>query len=131
MYLISPVNRVYAALRESEGLGNCVIIKAFPFTKKPTRLRHTVITVSPSETRLKNTALGEERACGKFGVSIDVFTPQQEGSPAENGVADSIIKALYPLEPTEIEISEYSASDELGAFSVKLKAFFSGEYGSI
>ena len=128
MYLQSAVEAVFNALKSSEALDGCVIIKAFPFVKKPARLRHTVITVSPAQAKLKNTELGGENAVGIFCVSIDIFTPQEQGCPAQNGVTDSIIKAVYPLCPTELYVSDFKGSDELGAFEAKCTASFSDVY---
>ncbi len=125
MYLRQLTDEVFSALRGYSGLENCVIIKAFPFAKKPAKLAHTVITVSPDTAVFENTALGEESAYGIYAVGIDVFTPQEQGSPAENGALDFVVSALLPLKPSKIELGGFKASDSLGAFCSHCRVTFS------
>ena len=127
MYLLTAAEKVYQALKNCEALSNCVIIKAYPYAKKPTRLRRTFITVSPAEAEVKNTALGGNSLYGKFSVSIDVFAPQESGTPVENGVTDGIVSAVLPLEPAEIKIGSFTANDDLSSFCAKCLLTFSSD----
>lgn len=128
MYLMSVTDRVFETLKGSEALSDCVIIRAFPFAKKPTRLIHSIITVSPDRTEFKNIALGGECAFGTFAVAVDVFSPQEFGSPVTSGVCDNVIKALLETKPVKISVSPYSEEDDLGAFRVRCTAYYSERF---
>ncbi len=125
MYLNLITDKVYRTLKEYGALSECAIIKAFPYAKKPTRLTRTVITVSPGGALLNNTALGEECAFGEFSVNINIFTPQEQGSPADNGTLDTVTQALLPLEPIRIKTGGFDGNDMLGAFEAQCTAVFS------
>ena len=130
MYLAAETNRVYNALKDCAALDGCRIIKAYPYAKKPTKLRRTVITVSPSDAEFKNTALGFECAYGKYAVAVDIFIPLESGSPAESGVCDGVINGVLALKPDGIRLTEFRPYDELGAYGARCIVSFSGSVNS-
>ncbi len=130
MCLSEAVDKVLAALKAEEGLGGCVVIKAYPYIKKPTRMKSTVIAVSPCEAELSNTSLGGDRMFGRFTVRAYIYSPQDAGSPAENGISDSVFKALLTLQPAQITLSDFKRADVLGAFEAECRVSFNSHYGN-
>lgn len=128
MRLHSMTGKVYRSLKNSEALSDCRVIMAFPYIKKPTRLTKTVITVSPAGAVLKGFTLGEKSVFGDFSVNIDMFTPQEKGSPSENGLLDLVTQAALSLEPTSIKLGGFNSNDVLGAFEAQCTVTFSDTF---
>ena len=126
MFLMTELNRLYSALKGCDALSGCSVIKAYPYVKKPTILKKTVVTVSPAHTELKNVTLGEKSAFGVYGFNIDVFVPQQEGSPCESDTVEAVIKAVFDMKPIGIKVSDFRRADVLNAFTVRCVVQFSG-----
>ena len=126
MYLQAELNKIYTALKESEALENYIVIKAYPYATKPTKLQKSVITVSPAASELKNVTLGEKSAFGTYGIYTDIFIPQESGSPCGSDAVQKIIEILSDFEPVNIKISEFKNEDVLNAFSLRCLFRFSG-----
>ena len=127
MFLKAELNRIYDALRSAQALEECSVIKAYPYVKKPTVLKSTVITVCPAAADMKNVSLGGECLFGSYGFYVDVFIPQQEGTPCNNGFIEDVIEVLSQLEPKRIKVFDLKKEDVLNAFNVKCLVEFSGE----
>ena len=125
MFLQAELNRAYEALKASEELSDFSIIKAYPYVKKPTILQSTVITICPAASNLKSVSLGSEELFGTYGIYVDVFIPQQEGSPCDNTAVEGITEALLPLGAVKVSISDVEREDVLNAFCVRCLFEFS------
>ena len=128
MRLYQASDEVYRALKSSESLKDCYIIKAYPCAVKPTRLKRTVITVSPAVGEFESEALGGGEYYGGFYVKTDIFIPFSFGSPVKSEVTDGVIKALCMLKPSQIKAGEFKSDDNLSALHAECEIRLFGEY---
>ncbi len=127
MYLRSEIEQISGLLRSAEALGDCLVIKAYPYAKLPSRLGRAVIALSPSELQADGAEIGGERYFGEYTVNADIYVPQEWGSPAATDYAERTVNALLSLNPVRIRLGGIEAADALKCFKLRCAFSFCGE----
>lgn len=127
MYLTCEIQGIIDYLRADKHFDNTHIVKAFPYMKKPTKLRKIVIAVSPSEIEAENISVGDVNLYGEYSIDFDVFSPQELGTPVVFDSIQNIIEILKCFYPSRIYVSKITPVDEISCFSAKCTLTFNGE----
>lgn len=127
MYLTHEIQQVIDYLRADRRFFNTKIVKAFPYMKKPTKLRTIVIAVSPSKIDAENVSVGDINLYGEYSIDFDVFSPQELGTPAVFRSIQDIIEILKSFYPSKVYVSEITSVDGISCFSAKCTLTFRGD----
>jgi hypothetical protein len=126
MYLKQELENMRALLSESEALGDCRIIIAYPYAKKPSRLGRVHIALYEGEVSGEAYALGQEEQRLSYQLCASLFVPQNMGSPYTGELAKAVVKAMLSTYPLGIGVSEVKANDELGCYEVRCSFTYEG-----
>ena len=117
MYLDNAVRGAIAALEGDSYFENMIIIPAYPYALKPTRLEKILITVSPYGMEMRNVEIGGKTLFGKLSYSVNVFYPHTLGSPALNDVMEHIVSLLTTDNISSVDVSPISTRNELNCYT--------------
>lgn len=127
MYLNEKVKDIVYRLSQDTRFEHTKIITAYPDSNKPTRLKQIVVCVSPSSVDAENIAVGEAFMYGRYSVDIDVFVPQNFGSPCVQTAVQNLMDALRAELPVGIKVSQIQVNNSLFCYSVNCCLTFCGE----
>ena len=124
MYLATVTDAVYQTLSACEALADASVIRAFPYVKKPLRMKTPVLCVSPSGVQASRAALGGECFMGEYGVDIDLFVPHCLGSPVAETLLEKAAAAVCAMGITHIRIGAIRSENALDSFTAKCTVTF-------
>lgn len=127
MLLEQETNRFIEAVRAHITDENTVVLWAYPYVRKPTRLKKCYAAVSPGTMTAERAELGGERLFGEYGIVTELFVPQEYGSQRLHMLAAGVMEAARESDAVRIEMDEPKQRDALGAYSLTVKASFSDE----
>lgn len=127
MYLNKKTTDIVQKLSLDKRFKEIKVIMAYPDVNKPTRLKKIVVSVSPSAIDAENISVGEECMYGEYKIDIDVFVPQNFGTPCVQEVVQNIIDALKDEMMSGIKVSEIKAYNSLFCYGVNCRLTFLGE----
>lgn len=124
MYLNKKVNDIVNKLSSDKRFDNIKVIMAYPNVNKPTQLKKIVVTVSPSEIDAENISVGENCFYGDYSVNIDVFVPQNFGSPCIQQTVESVVDLLKDEMPKAVRVSQIKVDNALFCYYVNCRITF-------
>lgn len=127
MYLNKKVKDIVSKLSSDERLRDTKVIMAYPNVNKPTQLRRVVIAVSPSSLNAQNISIGDVCIYGEYSVDIDVFVPQNLGTPCIQDVVEKIIDIIKNESLSGIKVSQIKVNNSLFCHYVNCCMTFRGE----
>lgn len=127
MYLTNEIDALISQLNTNSYFDEIKIIKAFPYTDKPTRLNKIVVAVSPSKINAENISTGGECLYGEYSIDFDIFIPVNKGTPVDTSVIEQLICTVAVCCPKAVSVSEITANNNIFCYTAKCTFTFSGE----
>ncbi len=127
MYLNKEIDEFILNLEANSFFSDMKIIKAYPYAIKPTRLKKTVIAVSPSQISAKNISLGETHFFADYKIDVDIYVPQQFGADSIINIVREILGCAAGFYAVGVTASKINADDNLNCFTSKCTVEFNGE----
>lgn len=122
MLLSTKINSFVERLNACSELKSCKIIKAYPYSMKPTNLKSTVIAVSVGEIASENVEIGGEELCGKYKINAYIYSPYKMND--FNNIISLVINSQLNAYPSAVSVSEISNSDDLECLFVNCSFTF-------
>ena len=126
MCLDNELDAFIERLKTSEALGDAKIIKAYPYVLKPTKLKNTVIAVSPSEISAQSISLGQENFFASYVIDADIYVPVELGSPKIWEYIRGILLSQMNSFPSSVSVSKVTAEDRLSCCTAKCSITYNG-----
>lgn len=126
MCLDKELDAFVERLKNSEALSDVKIIKSYPYASKPTRLKNTVITVSPSEISGESISIGQENIFAKYTIDADIYVPVELGPPRMWEYIRAVLLAQVNSYPTAVFVSRVTANDKLSCCTARCSFTYNG-----
>ena len=126
MFFDEKIDETIETLKKDSFFDNMRLIKAYPCAIKPTRLEKNIIAVSPGETVMDNVSVGQGVLYGNYEIRFDIFVSQRHGAESLAEIASRVIHGLLFKHPAKIEVSNTSAYNAIGAFTLRCTLTFAG-----
>lgn len=126
MYLSAQVSSYINLLKSKAYYSDKYVIAAYPYTYSPTRLDRALITVSPCGMDAKRAGIGADSFSAEYGIRVDVFVPQDSGSPCVTDIIDNIIADIAELYPLAYTVSDVTEASSISCFTANVKFTHSG-----
>lgn len=94
MYSTEKTDEIIGALKNTGQFENVEIIKAYPYSNKPTKTGKCYIVFYPCVFDLHSVGIGQEIMYGSFFLDFAVFSPFELGSPAVDELTKKVINSL-------------------------------------
>lgn len=127
VYLNKEIDEFVIRLEKNSFFSQIKVIKAYPYAIKPTRLKKTVITVSPSQISAENISLGETHLFADYKIDVDIYVPQQIGADSIISIVREIFRCAAGFYAVGVTASKITADDNLNCFISKCTIEFNGE----
>lgn len=127
MFFDEKIDETIEILKRDSFFDDMRIIKAYPCATKPTRLEKNIIAVSPGETVMNNISVGQCVLYGNYEIRFDIFVSQRNGAESLAKIASRIIHDSLFKHPAKIEVSNTSAYNAIGAFTLRCTLTFAGK----
>ena len=124
MNLNEVADSVFETLKES--LGEAYVIRAYPFTDKPSDLKRPVIAVYPAELDCSAVSLGSAAQYGTAKVKTEIYVASKCGCAEASKTAEKAVSAVGTLFPCGISASAVKSDDRLNCLYIT--CIFSFDY---
>lgn len=126
--IINIVPDFIKRLAENDYFDEIKLIRAYPNTFKPTRMKQAVIAVSTIDVQANNMSLGQSAKQGVCSVQASVYVPfSMDGSVAQEAV-QHICNSVSDMNTISISVSETTADSTTECYITKAVFTFRNEF---
>lgn len=129
MNLKSKTDAFIDRLSSSTQLDGFRIIRAYPYTFKPTRLKQIVIAVFAGEINAESISLGEACCYGTYEINADIFIPYELGTPEPENVATAVVTSQLSAYPVAVRVSKIERNEHISCYRINCCFRFSDLIG--